>query len=421
MIWRGLGPARSVGLAFGMALMVLGLMLFPYGAGVARGDLPVKVAVVVGPAGPDITPLYIQLAELAAGEAEARGATVARAYSPDATPERVVAAVEGANIIVYLGHGTGFPNPYSEALDPETVNGWGLQGPGAVGTHDDSLAAGTLRYYGEAWLSANLRPAPGFVMIYSNACYAPGASEGGQPRPSQDEALAHVSNYSRPMLALGAAAYFATDFYGGAARIVAGILDDPFAPYAQVFQADPLFEEDGLVVLEHGVVPGAQVWLHRSVYLDGAEDYWYAFAGNPAGTFGQAAPLGQLTGAVSLPPTGPLAVGLASNYPSQPGYDGPTAALPTALGGAPATETGWVAVCADRCVIVPVVDSCPCYWGTDDERVVNLSHAAWAAVTDKPLAEGLVEVRIYRDGLVPPGEAPRRLYPDMPPIPPSTP
>jgi hypothetical protein len=405
-----------------MALMVVGMFLLPHATGVVRGEVPPKVAIVVGPVGPETTPLYLELAELAAAEAESRGATVARAYSPDATPDRVIAAVEGANIVIYLGHGTGFPNPYSDTPNPETVNGWGLQGPAAVGTHDDSLAAGTLRYHGEAWLEANLRPAPGFVMIYSNACYAPGASEGGQPRPTEEEALAHVANYSRPMLTLGASAYFATDFYAGAAGIVARLLDQPATAYGQLFSADPLFEEAGLATFMHPHVEGAQVWLHRSVYLDGAEDYWYAFAGDPGRAFGAATSEPVPAGMTPAAPPALLASGLASSYPSQPGYgDRPTAALPEALGGQPATETGWVAVCGDRCVIVPVVDTCPCYWGTDDQRVINLSHAAWTAVSNAPLAEGLVEVRVYRDGMIPPGEAPRRLYPDMPPIPPAAP
>ena len=121
----------------------------------------IRVAIIVGPVGEELTPQYIELAEMAADEAERSGATVLRAYSPKATPRRVLRAVEGANIVIYFGHGTGFPNPYSETLKPEVVDGWALQGPHARGTHEDDLAKGRLAYYGEAWLAANAHPAPG--------------------------------------------------------------------------------------------------------------------------------------------------------------------------------------------------------------------------------------------------------------------
>ena len=52
-------------------------------------------------------------------------------------------------------------------------------------------------------------------------------------------------------------------------------------------------------------------------------------------------------------------------------------------------------VCADRCVSLPVVDSCPCYVGTADQRVANLSFAAWRQVTTCPLEEGLVRVELH--------------------------
>jgi hypothetical protein len=77
----------------------------------ARGATPLKVAIIVGPVGEELTPVYISLGVAAAVAAETRGATVARAYSPDASAENVLAAVEGANIVVYLGHGVGTPNP----------------------------------------------------------------------------------------------------------------------------------------------------------------------------------------------------------------------------------------------------------------------------------------------------------------------
>jgi hypothetical protein len=389
-----------------VALLALATLLASHGLAMpARGaEEPIKVAVIVGPVGEELTPVYIGLAEAAALAAEQRGATVARAYSPAATAENVLAAVENAGIVVYLGHGVGSPNPYSASPNPDTTNGWGLNGPNARGDHSDSWQDGTLAYYGETWIAANARPRPGWVMIYSNACYAPGAGEGFDTPATEEMAAGRVSAYSRgPLADLGASAYFATDYFEGAAHLVGTLIDQPALAYGDLFATEPRFSADGLVRLPHASLDGAETWLHRSAYFDGKTDYWYAFAGDPTASLaggGTSSPLA--VAPPGVPSIGTMAAegvltGEASSYAETAGWEGqPTVALPPEAGIAPAGETAAsVIVCADRCVELPVVDVCPCYAGTDDQRVANLSHAAWALVTDAPLEEGLIDVTVF--------------------------
>ena len=416
-------PLRSVlALATAVATLFGTLSL----AAPASAATPVKVAVIVGPVGPELTPAYISIADAAAATAETRGATVARAYSPNADEKSVRKAVHDANIVIYLGHGVGTPNPYSATPSPATTNGWGLNGPNRRGDHSDSFADGTLTYYGEEWIAKHARPAPGWVMIYSNACYAPGAGEGEHEPATQEVAAERVSAYSRgPLADLGASAYFATDFFEGAAHLVGALLDGPERPYRDIFMSEPRFSGDALATQPHATIGGAETWLHKSPYFEGKVDYWYAFAGDPLMSFSGArtATSGSAEDATAAGPSGtaPAAApdedaaprrlalpessrpgidgsvtGNASSYGESPGWEGrATVALPVHLGGGiPHGTPSYVVVCADRCVTMPVVDSCPCFTGTDDARVANLSHEAWRLVTDMPLEEGLIEVQI---------------------------
>ena len=213
-----------------------------------------KVAIIVGPVG-SLTPNYRNSADRVADAAIAAGATVVKAYSPKATWSRVRSAVDGANVVVYFGHGNGYPNPYTSGYEyTDRVNGFGLNRTTRNGDSDNWST--TMVYCGEkallGTLSASdgaaqrqycgggrLTPAPGFTMVYAQAHYAPGFGERYQrsdPRTTLDQAQQRVRNYSYPMLRLGAGAYFATA-YGDADEIVTRVLTQPTTTYGDIFRA----------------------------------------------------------------------------------------------------------------------------------------------------------------------------------------
>jgi hypothetical protein len=99
------------------------------------------------------------------------------------------------------------------------------------------------------------------------------------------------------------------------------------------------------------------------------------------------------------PPPQPVVTGTASNYPGTAGFMGqPVVALPGAMGGQyTGNVQGYVTICADRCARLAVVDWCQCYWDTADQRVADISQAAWPLITNKPLSSGLVQARVILD------------------------
>jgi hypothetical protein len=166
-----------------------------------------RVAVIVGPAG-SITGTYKSLANEAASAARAAGADVVTVYSPNATWPAVKRAVTGASIVVYLGHGNGWPSKYRSALFPPSQNGFGLN-PRAGGNDYDH------QYFGEA-VVGKLQLAPNAVVVLSHLCYASGNTEPGLSEGTRSQAIQRVDNYSAGFLRAGARAVVAEAYLGPA-------------------------------------------------------------------------------------------------------------------------------------------------------------------------------------------------------------
>jgi hypothetical protein len=159
-----------------------------------------KVVVVVGPTGSQ-TASFIKSAKGYAAKARSYGATVVEIYSPYATWSKVKSAVQGANILIYLGHGNGYPSPYG-AFQRYTKDGLGLNSTAGNGHYN-------VKYWGEYYIDRDITMADNAVVILARLCYASGNSEWGAPNPTKSTAIKRVDNYGAGFLRANAKAVFA--------------------------------------------------------------------------------------------------------------------------------------------------------------------------------------------------------------------
>jgi len=163
-----------------------------------------KVALIVGPAG-EATEGYRALAEDAARVAERFTSNVVRVYSPEATWPAVQQALDGAAVVVYLGHGNGWPSRYRDSLFGGTQNGFGLNP--VAGGGDEAY-----QYFGEDAIAADVHLAKNAVVLLHRLCYASGNTEPGLPEGTLEEAQQRVDNYAAGFVRAGAGAVVADAF-----------------------------------------------------------------------------------------------------------------------------------------------------------------------------------------------------------------
>lgn len=191
-----------------LSLLALVTALVVPAASVAGAGAAPKVVVIVGPVGA-MTASYQADADAAAAAALQYTPNVVKVYTPNATWEAVKAALQGASVVIYMGHGNGFPSPYRTTPWPLSQNGLGLN-PVAGGDNT------TTRYYGESYLASEIRLAPNAAVFLHHLCYASGNSEPGRGEPTLAVAQQRIDNYGAGWLQTGARAVLADAHYGAA-------------------------------------------------------------------------------------------------------------------------------------------------------------------------------------------------------------
>jgi hypothetical protein len=217
-------------LALGL-LVALGLTPGAPAARAATASDP-KVVIVVGPV-ESMTSTYRSYGDEAYAEAIKYTSNVVKVYSPNATWSAVKAAVQGASVVLYLGHGNGLPSPYNATLTTYAktqVDGFGLNA--AAGQGDSNV-----KYYGESVVAADVRLAPNAVVLLSHLCYAAGNSEPGKPEPTVSIAHQRIDNFGAGFIQAGARAVIAETHFTPATWITS--LFTTHQPIDQAWQDFP--------------------------------------------------------------------------------------------------------------------------------------------------------------------------------------
>jgi flagellar hook assembly protein FlgD len=169
--------------------------------------------IVVGPVG-SATADFKRKGNRVARAAEARGMEVEKIFTPCATWPRVIAAANGADLFVYIGHGSGFPRPGENPEDVIEIeeqrnrNGLGLNP--SCGSDNT-----TTRYYGAAMVRNEIRFADNAIVLLNHLCYAAGNGEEWQRIPRRSIAVQRVDNFAAGFLAAGARTVFAWRIQAG--------------------------------------------------------------------------------------------------------------------------------------------------------------------------------------------------------------
>jgi flagellar hook assembly protein FlgD len=208
-------PRRSLAAAVGRTVLVVVALVailvtsstFLRTAGVQAASSK-RAVVIVGPVH-SLTSRYLAYGREMADAAEQEGMEVTRIFHPNATKDRVKDAANGANLLIYVGHGNGWPSAYGP-FQERTKNGIGIN------PIDGKRTTSDVKYFGADWLRENIQLAPDAVVILSHLSYASGNASSGMPIPTLSVAVERVDNFANGFLDIGARTVWALGWQPGA-------------------------------------------------------------------------------------------------------------------------------------------------------------------------------------------------------------
>jgi hypothetical protein len=348
-------------------------------AGSAAATGP-KVVIVVG-ATHEATDSYRSYANQMYAEAIKYTPNVVKVYSPNATWKNVKAAAQGASILIYLGHGSGYPRDDNAVFNPDGHDGMGLN---VASNRSDYV----VRYYGESYMANEIRLARNAVVILSHLCFASGNSMSGDPEPTYSVAQQRIDNFASGFLRAGARTVIADVWNSGVAHYIRSVFTQNLT-MGQVWTASPSYHNH-LVAFTPLRNPAYQAVMdpntetsgfYRSIVgldmrttdvLAGAsasltsgdpstfEAPGAAEVGDAPVTLFQGQALGQATGA-ALPAGEPVRV--TDIVPPEDGVSDPTLAVETLDG----STSGW----ADAAGLIPRDSAAPELWSMDGPAVIS--------------------------------------------------
>ncbi|MCE9500980.1 MAG: ankyrin repeat domain-containing protein, partial [Leptospira sp.] len=188
-----------------------------------------------------------------------RGVAVKEFYSPDNSWEKIRSAADGANFVIYSGHGVGSnldKPPYKQS----TVGGFALKN----------------KFVSNEDVASTLHPAKGAIVIFLGACFTAGNMAYDMGVIGDEEAISRISMYSKPFLNAGFGGYYATWAPWTAQGVIARLFG------SENFGSSYLDEADisGVKKLSHPQDSSSALW-YQKAKQNGQTVYNYAFVGYP--------------------------------------------------------------------------------------------------------------------------------------------